>query len=87
MQKIKKVPLRTCVVTKEIKPKKEMIRVVANKEGRVSVDKTGKAHGRGAYLALDLLVIEKAKKSKALDRKLEVEVPAVIYDELIDLLS
>ncbi|MCK9235484.1 MAG: YlxR family protein [Acholeplasmataceae bacterium] len=85
MKKVKKIPLRTCVVTKEVYPKKELIRVVATKEGQVTVDLTGKANGRGAYLKLSEAVVLKAKKSKALDRKLEVEVPEHIYEELLKL--
>ncbi len=80
--KVKKVPMRTCVVTKEVKPKKELMRVVANKEGEVFVDPTGKQNGRGAYITLSLEVIEKAKVSKALDRKLETTVPEKIYETL-----
>ncbi|WP_162163869.1 RNase P modulator RnpM [Acholeplasma hippikon] len=83
---IKKVPMRTCVVTKEVRPKKDLIRVVATKEGVVSVDAKGKANGRGAYLILSKEVIELAKKSKALDKKLEVNVPDSIYEELLALL-
>ncbi len=85
MKKVKKIPLRTCVVTKEVLPKKELMRVVANKEGIVSVDPSGKANGRGAYLKLSEDVIVLAKKNRALDRKLEVEVPEHIYDELMKL--
>lgn len=85
MRKVKKVPLRTCVVTKEVLPKKELIRVAATKEGEVSVDLKGKAPGRGAYLKLSKDVILLAKKNKALDRKLEVSVPDAIYDELLTL--
>ncbi len=85
MKKVKKIPLRTCVVTKEVCPKKELIRVVATKEGVVSVDLTGKANGRGAYLKLSEHVIRLAQKNKALDRKLETEVPNEIYDELLKL--
>ncbi len=83
--KVKKQPLRTCVVTKEVKNKKELIRIAATKEGIVSVDKTGKAPGRGAYLTLSKEVIELAMKNKALDKKLEVQVPKNIYDELMEL--
>lgn len=86
MKPIKKVPMRTCVVTKNVLPKKDLIRVVADKEGNVMVDLKGKANGRGAYLTLSKEVIELAKKSKALDRKLEVEIPSTIYDELMNLL-
>lgn len=85
MTKVKKVPLRTCVVTKEVLPKKELIRVAATKEGLVTVDLKGKAPGRGAYLKLSKEVILLAKKNKALDRKLEVEVPEEIYEELLKL--
>ncbi|HLS99912.1 MAG TPA: YlxR family protein [Acholeplasma sp.] len=84
--KVKKVPMRTCVVTKEVRPKKDLIRVVATKEGVVSVDTKGKANGRGAYLILQKEVIELAKKNKALDKKLEVTVPDNIYEELLGLL-
>jgi len=86
MKPVKKVPLRTCVVTKNVLPKKDLIRVVADKEGNVMVDLKGKANGRGAYLTLSKEVIELAKKSKALDRKLEVDIPSTIYDELMNLL-
>jgi len=87
MDKIKKVPMRTCVVTKEVLPKRELIRVTATKEGLVSVDTTGKAHGRGAYIKLDKEVILKAQKNKILDRKLEVVVPESVYETLLGLLN
>jgi predicted RNA-binding protein YlxR (DUF448 family) len=83
MAKIKKTPMRTCVVTKEVLPKKSLVRVAATKEGIVSIDLNGKAPGRGAYLKLISEVIVLAKKSKALDKKLEVSVPESIYDELL----
>ena len=83
--KVKKVPMRTCVVTKEVFPKKELVRVTATKEGIVTVDLTGKAHGRGAYLKLSKAVVLLAKKTRALDKKLEVTVPDYIYDELLGL--
>ncbi len=83
--RVKKIPMRTCVVTKEIRPKKELIRIVATKEGAVSVDLKGKQPGRGAYLILEKEVIEKAKSSKALDKKLEVSVPNHIYLTLLKL--
>lgn len=77
--------MRTCVVSKEVLPKKELIRVAATKEGVVSVDTTGKAQGRGAYLKLSKAVIEKARQNKALDKKLAVIVPNEIYEELLKL--
>ena len=85
--KVRKIPMRTCVVTKEQCAKKELVRVVRNNEGVVSVDVTGKAPGRGAYLKLDKEVILKAKKTKALDNKLEVTVPDEIYEELLSLIN
>lgn len=84
---MKKIPMRTCVVTNEKLPKKELVRVVRDKEGNVSVDLTGKANGRGVYLKGDIEVIEKAMNSKVLDRKLEVNVPDSIYDELKEVVS
>ena len=85
MTKVKKVPLRTCVVTKEVLPKKSLVRIAATKEGLVSVDLNGKAPGRGAYIKLSKEVIQLAKKNKALDKKLEVSVPDDIYLELMAL--
>ncbi len=85
--KVKKIPLRTCVVTKEIKPKNELVRITATKDGVVSVDLTGKAHGRGAYLTLNKQTIDKAKQSKALDKKLGVQVPDQIYQQLLELIK
>jgi predicted RNA-binding protein YlxR (DUF448 family) len=86
LNKVKKVPLRTCVVTKEVLPKKLLVRIAATKEGVVSIDLHGKAPGRGAYLKLAEDVIILAKKTKALDRKLEVTVPDHIYEELLKLI-
>ena len=80
--KERKVPLRTCVVTREKLEKKDLLRIVKNNEGEVFVDETGKANGRGAYLKKDIEVFNKAKQSKILNRHLEVEVPDSIFDEL-----
>lgn len=80
--KIKKIPLRSCLVTKEKLPKKELIRIVKNKDGNISIDLTGKANGRGAYLKKDIEVIKKAKLSKALDRSLEASISDKLYEEL-----
>ena len=80
---MKKIPMRSCIITGEKLPKKELIRVVRTPEGNVIVDETGKVNGRGAYLKKDIDTFNKAKKSKILNKKLEVEVPDSIYDELI----
>lgn len=85
--KTRKIPMRTCVVSGEKLPKKELVRVVKNKEGEVFVDITGKQNGRGVYLKKDKSVIEKAKKTKILDKKLEIQIDDKIYEELIDTLE
>lgn len=79
---MKKVPLRKCVATGEQLPKKELIRIVRNKEGLVFIDPTGKMNGRGAYLKRSLEAIEIAKKKGVLKRSLEVDIPEEIYEEL-----
>ena len=79
---MKKIPMRTCVVTGEKLEKRDLIRVVRTPELKVIIDDTLKMNGRGAYLKKDIEVIEKAKKSKILNRKLEIEVPDNIYEEL-----
>ena len=84
---MKKVPCRTCVITKEKLPKNELIRVVRTPEGNIQIDESGKLNGRGAYLKLDINVIDKAKTSKALNRVLEIEVPDSIYEELKSLIK
>jgi len=83
----KKIPMRSCVVTKEKLPKKELIRVVRTVDGTVVVDETGRVNGRGAYLKKDKEVFEKARKSKVLDRILECSVDSSLYDELDQLIN
>jgi predicted RNA-binding protein YlxR (DUF448 family) len=83
--KEKKLVLRTCVLTRETLEKKDLLRIVRSKEGVVSVDLTGKANGRGAYLKKDAQVIEKARQTKILDKKLEVKVPDEIYTKLLEI--
>jgi predicted RNA-binding protein YlxR (DUF448 family) len=80
-----KVPLRKCVVSNQQLPKQELIRIVKNKEGIVKVDLTGKLNGRGAYLKRDKKVIEKAIKTKKIDRHLDITIPEEIYEELLGL--
>ena len=83
---MKKIPERTCVVTKEKTQKKDLLRVVRDKEGNVSIDITGKSNGRGAYLKKDAEVIKKAQKTKVLDRVLEVTIPDEIYEEMLNII-
>lgn len=85
--KIKKVPLRKCVVCNERKPKKELIRIVKANDKDVAIDLIGKANGRGAYICLNIECINEAEKSKKLSRSLETEVPNVIYEELKKLIN
>ena len=83
---VKKIPMRTCVVTREQFPKMELIRVLRTPEGTVTIDTKGKANGRGAYLKKDKEVILKAQKTKVLDKMLEVSVPEEIYTMLLELI-
>lgn len=85
--KVRKIPMRSCIVTKEKLPKNELIRVVRTPENEVVVDTTGKVNGRGAYLKKDAGVFTKAKQSKILDKHLEVEVPDSIFEELNNLVK
>lgn len=83
--KQRKIPLRKCVVTQEMKPKKEMIRLVRNKDKEVSVDLTGKQNGRGAYVTIDEAVILKAKSEKVFERVFGVKIEDSIYEELLEI--
>lgn len=87
MNNRKKVPLRKCVATGEMRPKKELVRIVRSKEGEVSVDPTGKKSGRGAYLSKEKEAILLAKKKNILANHLEVSIDDVIYEELMELIE
>ena len=78
----KKIPQRQCMGCRERKPKKELIRVVRGTDGNVSLDFSGKAPGRGAYICPNPDCLKKAIKSKSLDRSLEVSIPEEVYDRL-----
>ena len=80
--KVRKIPMRMCSVTRERFPKQELLRIVRTPEDEVKVDLTGKLNGHGAYIKKDLEVLTKAKKSKALARSLEIEIPDSIYEEI-----
>lgn len=81
MMKVKKLPERTCVVTREKCLKKDLLRIVRCPDGVVRVDLTGKMNGRGVYVKKDIDVIDKAFKTKVLDKNLEVNVPDSVYEE------
>lgn len=83
----KKVPLRKCVATGEMKPKKELVRIVRSKEGDVSIDLTGKKSGRGAYLSKNKEAILLAKKKNTLSNHLEVSINDSLYEELLEIIE
>lgn len=79
---MKNIPKRTCIGCNQIKDKKELIRIVKNKENQIFVDKTGKANGRGAYLCDNIECLEKAIKTKKLERTFETQIEEKIYEDL-----
>ena len=80
--KVKKVPLRSCVITKEQLPKQELLRIVRTPYGEVQVDETGKLNGRGAYIKKDIEVLEKAKKTGLLAKRLVCTISDEVYEEI-----
>ncbi len=85
--KQRKIPLRTCVITKESLPKQELLRIVRTPEGDVVVDETGKLNGRGAYIKKDISVLEKAQKSKVLEKRLEIKIEDSVYEEIKNIIE
>ncbi|GAA0104930.1 YlxR family protein [Paraclostridium sordellii] len=83
MNKVKKVPQRKCIACQDKDNKKELIRIVKNKEGQIFLDKTGRENGRGAYICDSKSCLEKAIKSKALNRAFKIEVPNEVYEGLM----
>ncbi len=80
--KVRKTPMRMCAGCGESKPKMELVRVVRSPEGEISIDLTGKKPGRGAYLCRCAGCLKKARKSKRIDRSLEMSIPEAVYDAL-----
>ena len=78
----KKIPQRQCMGCRERKPKRDMIRIVRGTDGVVSLDFGGKMNGRGAYICPNMECLKRVRKSKALDRSLEVTIPEEVYDRL-----
>ncbi len=78
----KKVPLRQCVGCGEMKSKKEMMRVLKTAEDDICLDITGKKNGRGAYVCMSKECLQKARKSKGLERSFKMSIPAEVYDAL-----
>jgi predicted RNA-binding protein YlxR (DUF448 family) len=81
--KVRKIPMRKCVVTNERFEKRDLLRVVRTPEGDVCFDPTGKANGRGVYLSKSKMVIEKAMKHRILSKHLDVEVPNHVFETLL----
>lgn len=78
----KKAPMRMCVACRQMRPKKELIRIVRTPEGAVMLDRTGRANGRGAYLCDSLECLNRAVKTRALERALETRIDATILEGL-----
>ncbi|ETA73344.1 YlxR family protein [Ligilactobacillus equi] len=79
----RKVPMRKDIVTGEMQPKKELVRIVKNKENEVSIDPTGKKAGRGAYIHLDVATAEKARSEKTFDKAFGLKLSDDFYEELV----
>ncbi|MBQ6864934.1 MAG: YlxR family protein [Clostridia bacterium] len=78
----KKIPLRKCTGCNEMKPKRELVRIVRTPEGTVALDTTGRMNGRGAYVCPDIACLQKARKGKRLEKAFECSIPDEIYDRL-----
>ena len=78
----KKIPMRQCVGCREMRPKRELVRVVKSPEGEISLDFKGKASGRGAYVCPDPRCLKKAIKARALERAFSAQIPQEIYERL-----
>ena len=81
-QRVKKIPMRRCLGCNEHKPKNELLRVVRDPEGEVSLDFTGKKSGRGAYICKSVKCLRRAAKAKRLDKSLECNVPEEVYERM-----
>ena len=80
--KPRKIPMRMCVGCREMKPKAQLLRVVKPQDGDAHIDRTGKAQGRGAYVCGQIECLRKARKSRALERALEAQIDAAVFDQL-----
>ena len=79
---MKNIPQRTCSVCRTQKNKNELLRIVKNKDNIIKVDETGKQSGRGAYICYDMECLEKAQKSKRLEKALEIKIEDEIYEQM-----
>lgn len=78
----KKIPMRKCTGCGEMKPKKELVRVVKSPEGEISLDLTGKKNGRGAYVCKDAACLKKAQKAKRIERAFDCAIPDEIFQKM-----
>lgn len=78
----KKIPMRQCLGCREMKPKRELIRVVRSPEGEISLDFKGKASGRGAYVCPNPACLKKAVKARVLERAFSAQIPPEVYEKL-----
>ena len=85
--KNRKIPLRTCVVSNEKLPKKELLRIVKTPEGEIKIDEIGKMNGRGAYIKKDISVLESAQRSKILEKKLECKIEDSVYEQIKNIIE
>jgi uncharacterized protein len=76
------IPMRKCTGCNEMKPKKELVRVVRSPEGEISLDLTGKKAGRGAYVCRDIECLEKARKAKRFERAFSCEIPSEVFERM-----
>ena len=85
--KQKKIPMRKCNGCGEQKPKKELVRIVKSPDGEVSLDLTGKASGRGAYICNNADCLQKARKSHRIDKAFEIAIPDEVYEQMLTEIS
>lgn len=87
VNKPKKIPLRMCTGCGEMKPKKELVRVVKPKEGDIDIDLTGRANGRGAYICRQLSCLQKARKARRFEKAFSCKIPDEVYDRMEEALA
>ncbi|MGB9846230.1 MAG: RNase P modulator RnpM [Desulfotomaculales bacterium] len=87
MARVKKVPLRMCVGCREMKPKKELVRIVRTPEEKIAIDPTGKRSGRGAYVCPEAACVQKALKNKSIEKALKCPLAKEVVDSLMSALK
>lgn len=78
----RKIPMRQCIGCRELKEKRNLIRVLRTPEGTFAVDSTGRKNGRGAYLCPNVECLQKARKSKGLERSFQMAIPKEVYEQI-----